>query len=191
MQLQDYKNIASFGICSVSLVACILHHYQRANELFRVFPLCMAAYFATDLLVNKSIEYRIHHTASLGIVFYLYYYRLQTDEVESLIYHFLKTELSTFFLIFRYYLPKDTYTYKINNYVFYGTFTKFRIVDLYQHVIHPNSQMYNFVQIYTPNNHVGTSIVLASCYTLYGLNLYWFFLMNRHLYRDIYEIRTQ
>jgi hypothetical protein len=34
MQLQNYKDIASLGICTVSLIACILHHYQKADELF-------------------------------------------------------------------------------------------------------------------------------------------------------------
>jgi TLC domain len=182
MQLQDYKNIASLGICTVSLIACILHYYQKADTLFRVFPLCMGVYFAGDLTVNKLVEYRIHHIASLGIVFYTYYYGVNAKEIESLTYHFLKTELSTFFLVFRYYLPKGTLLYKTNNYIFYALFTKVRIIDLYQNVILPNSQIYTVIQTYTPNNRLGSSILLSSCYVLYGLNLYWFSIMNRHLY---------
>jgi hypothetical protein len=94
----------------------------------------------------------------------------------------LKTELSTFFLVFRYYLPKGTLLYKTNNYIFYALFTKVRIIDLYQNVILPNSQIYTVIQTYTPNNRLGSSILLSSCYVLYGLNLYWFSIMNRYLY---------
>lgn len=185
MKLQDYKNIASLGICTVSLIACILHYYQKADALFRVFPLCMGAYFACDLTVNKSLEYRIHHITSLGIVFYTYYYGVNANEIESITYHFIKTELSTFFLVFRYYLPKGTLLYKTNNYIFYALFTKVRVIDLYQNVIGPNSQMYTVIQTYTPDNRLGSSILLSSCYVLYGLNLYWFSIMNRHLYLQL------
>lgn len=182
MKLQDYKNLASLGICTASLIACVLHYYQKADTLFRVFPLCLGAYFAADLTVNKVLEYHIHHIASLGIVFYAYYYSVNSKEIESLTYHFIKTELSTFFLIFRHYLPKGTLIYQANNYAFYAAFTKVRIIDLYQNVILPNSQIYVVVRTYTPNNIWGTSILLSSCYVLYGLNLYWFSVMNRHLY---------
>jgi len=182
MQLQHYKDIASLGICTVSLIACILHHYQKAAELFRTFPLCMGVYFIGDLAVNRIVQYRIHHIASVGIIFYTYYYQVDAKEVETIIYHFIKTELSTFFLLFRNYLPKGTYVYHLNNYVFYATFTKVRIVDLYINIIQPNSQIYTSIQNYTPDNYVGTSILLASCYILYALNWYWFCIMNRHLY---------
>jgi hypothetical protein len=185
MQLQDYKNIASLGICTVSLIACILYHYQKADALFRVFPFCMGVYFAADLTVNKMLEYRIHHIASLGIVFYTYSHGVNAKEAETIIYHLLKTELSTFFLVFRYYLPKDTYLFKINNYAFYLMFTKVRIVDLYQHIIGPNSQVYILADKYTPNNPIGIGIILSSCYLLYGLNWYWFAIMNGHLYKEI------
>lgn len=188
MKIQDYKNIASLGICAVSLIACILHHYQKADTLFRVFPLCMGAYFAADLTVNKLLEYRIHHIASLGIVFYTYYYGVNAKEIESLTYHFIKTELSTFFLVFRYYLPKGTRIYLVNNYIFYVLFTKVRIIDLYQNVILPNSQVYTVVRTYTPNNMWGSSILLSSCYILYGLNWYWFSIMNRHLYIQLTSV---
>ena len=183
--LQDYKNIASLGICTVSLVSCILYHFNQSDTLFRIFPSIMALYFAADLTVNKSLEYRIHHVTSLGIVFYTAYYGVNMKEIESVIYHFLKTEISTFFLIFRYYLPKNTRIYKANNYVFYTLFTKLRIVDLYVNIVGPHSQTYIIIQKYTPHNILGTCILLSSCYVLYGLNLYWFSIMNRHLYFEI------
>jgi hypothetical protein len=93
--------------------------------------------------------------------------------------------LSTFFLVFRYYLPKGTLLYKTNNYIFYALFTKVRVIDLYQNVIGSNSQMYTVIQTYTPDNILGSSILLSSCYVLYGLNLYWFSIMNRHLYLQL------
>jgi len=182
MQLQDYKNIATLGICSVSLLACILHQYQLANELLRAFPLCMGVYFAVDLVANPSIEYRMHHTASLGIIGYLYFCQSNTSGVESLVYHFVKTEISTFFLVFRYYLPKGTTLYRINNYLFYASFAKFRIVDLYQNTIRPSAEIYTVLQL---NAGLGKWIALAGCYTLYTLNLYWFTIINRHLYKDL------
>jgi TLC domain len=184
MKPQHYKDLAVLGICTASLVACILHHTQQnATPIFRVLPFCMSAYFAVDMIATRSLEYRIHHTASLGIIFYLYYYRVNTHQVESLIYHFIKTEMSTFFLVFRPYLPKGTYLYHANNMAFYTTFAKCRILDIYQHVIRPSSPIYAFIRVYTPNDRVGTTILLGSCYTLYLLNVYWFCVMTRYLFR--------
>jgi hypothetical protein len=185
--LHNYQKISALGICAACLVACILHNYQKADAIFRVLPLCMGAYFAIDLTANKLIDYRIHHIASLGIVFYTYYYGVNAKECESLIYHFMKTEMSTFFLVFRHYLPKGTRLYQTNNYIFYAVFTKVRIIDLYQNIIHPSSQIYTVVQTYTPNNRLGSGILMSSCYILYGLNVYWFSVMNRKLVEEIYS----
>jgi len=191
MQLQDYKHIASLGICALSLVACILHTYEKGDTIFRLFPVCMYIYFFADLTVNKSIEYRIHHIASLGVMFYSYYYGVTTKEMQPIIYHFVKTEISTIFLVFRYYLPRGTYIYKINNYVFYALFTKFRIIDFYQNIIRQNSPIYIVIQNYTPNNMLGSGLLISSSYVLYGLNWYWFSIMNRHVYREIVSIITK
>lgn len=182
-----YKNLACLGICSLCLLACIQYHLQNASTWFRILPKLMGAYFVIDLPFTRQRDFQIHHATSIGILLYTYYYGVDPMQFETIWYHLLKTELSTFFLIFRYYLPKNTRIYVINNYVFYAVFTKVRIIDLYQNMIGSNSQIYTVVQTYTPHNSLATGLFLSCCYTLYGLNVYWFTIMNRKLVEDIYN----
>jgi hypothetical protein len=75
--------------------------------------------------------------------------------------------------------------------VFYALFTKFRIIDFYQNIIRQNSPIYIVIQNYTPNNMLGSGLLISSSYVLYGLNWYWFSIMNRHVYREIVSIITK
>ena len=181
MKLQEYKNIASLCICTLCLGACILHLYQKSETMFRILPKIMAVYFIVDLPVTRQCDFQIHHTTSIGILFYTYYYGVNHTEFEQIWYHLLKTEISTIFLIFRYYFPKNTILYNTNLSLFYVTFTKFRMIDLYFHFVGPSSSIYVVIQKYTPHSPLVNALFLSCCYTLYGLNIYWYSIMNRKL----------
>jgi len=181
MRLIDYENGLAFIICNVCLLSCILYQYNRADFLFQTFPKWIALYFVIDMFLNASAIFRLHHTVCTGISAYNYYYGVEMKQCETLFYHLIKTEISTIFLIMRYYIPKSTTLAHINNGVFYITFTKFRIVDLYYGLIHPDSSVYVVIQKYSPDNYLASGLLLTCCYTLYGLNVYWYIIMNRKL----------
>ena len=185
MKLQDYKNISSLGICTLCLGACILHLYQKSETVFRILPKIMAGYFIVDLPITSQLDFQIHHATSICILMYTYYYGVDHIEFENIWYHLMKTEISTIFLIFRYYLPKNTLLYNTNLSIFYVTFTKFRMIDLYVHFVGPSSNIYVVIQKYTPHNPFVSALFISCCYTLYGVNIYWYFIMNQHLYHEI------
>jgi len=180
MNILTYQNIALFTISSLSLISCIYYKLTDSSVPFIIMPPIIGAFSIVDLYYNNRLEYKIHHALSLGVI--LYNYAFNVDD-HILTYALLKTETSSLFLIFKYYLDKRSFLYIINAYVFLYLFTKFRIVDLYN-VICPGSELYAIIDTYSPNSALGSGLILVSCYGLYILNLYWFFIMNKTIYKE-------
>ena len=85
----------------------------------------------------------------------------------------------------KYWLPKKSILYNVNTIVFYISFVKLRIYDLYYEIIYNNASFDIVFQKYSHSNYYLSSILLISCYGLYILNLYWFLIMNKLLYKTI------
>lgn len=189
LRVIDYQNIAAFFVCSLSLISCIFYKFKTFGETGNILPAVgysVGIFSFVDLFFVKSIDHQLHHITCLGIVFYKYYYGVDPVDGDHLLYYMLQMELSTFCLILKYYLDKNSLAYNINNIVFYGLFTKFRIIDVYYGIMHKDSYLYLIVSKYTPDNIVGTSIILSSCYFLYALNLYWYMIINKQLYKSMF-----
>ena len=62
------------------------------------------------------------------------------------------------------------------------------MIDLFQVMNHPESELFQVVNIYSPNDFIGTSILMISCYGIYLLSLYWFVIINKLLYKNV--VRT-
>ena len=73
----------------------------------------------------------------------------------------------------------------MNTILFYMLFLKLRIYDFYYEIIYNNISFDIVFQRYSPTNYCLSSILLMSCYGLYILNLYWFLIMNKILYKTI------
>jgi hypothetical protein len=190
LRVIDYQNIGSFIVCSLSLVSCIFHRLKTFGETGNISPVVgysVGIFSFVDLFYVKTIDYQLHHLTCLGIVFYNYYYGVDPLDGDHILYYMMQMEISTFCLILKYYLNKNSLAYNINNAIFYGLFTKFRIIDGYYGIIHKDSYFYTIISKYTPDNIVGTGIILSSCYLLYALNLYWFMIINKQLYKTIFS----
>jgi len=103
-------------------------------------------------------------------------------------YPLLKTEISSIFYVLKYWLPTKSIIYNINAILFYISFFKLRIFDFYYEVIYNNSKFEIIFENYSQTNYLLSSILLISCYGLYLLNLYWFLIINKIVYKEIAKV---
>lgn len=136
-----------------------------------------------DLFVHSSWEMKMHHLFVLGINAYNLFCRVSFLDRLLFLFPLLKTEISSIFLVLKDYIPRQSIFYKINNALFYLTFLKFRVLDFYTDILHNNTYIETVVQKYSVENWGMTLVLSGSLYGLYALNLYWFFIMNKVLYK--------
>lgn len=180
------QNTGLLCVSMLSTISCVSFYYNK--HLF--FPSnfissIILGYSVLDLLNNKPTDLKIHHYSVIGIMFYKFYYRVSDSDIETFLCSFYKVEISSIFYVLKYYVNKKSYLYHINLLLFYLLFLKFRVCDFYYNIISYESSLYTIIYDYSSNNILLSGILLSSCYTLYMLNLYWFFLMNKLLYKQI------
>jgi len=183
------QNIVLFLIAVGSLFCCINHHLnnnQLENSIhsFNILNSFVGYYSFIDLFVNNSIEIKLHHLFTLFIFFYRFYYNVPDFYTFEIMYPYLKTEISSIFLVFKYWLPKNTIIYTINDTIFYISFFKLRLYDIYYEVL-LNKNVVEMLKMYSSSNILLSSIILLGCYGLYILNVYWFLIMNKVIYKKI------
>jgi len=140
-----------------------------------------------DLFLTNKRDVFIHHLCIIGIFFYSWYNNV--SDTDSFIYGYslLKTEISSIFLVLKYWIPTNTYAYNINSLLFYLTFLKFRIFDVYNEVIGNKYVIDVIINKYTPNSPINSSVLYISIYSLYLLNLYWFLLITKIIYKIVFK----
>jgi hypothetical protein len=180
-----YQNLSLLSISILSTFACIYYNTVNNQATFNFLQTIIGTYSIVDLYYSKSIDFKIHHILTLGLLYYNIVYNVHCSDLHIITYSFIKTEISSIFLILKYYLDKKSAFYHINNIVFYILFFKLRIYDIYYNVIKYDSQIYTIINKYTPNSYYKSSILIVSCYGLYILNLYWFMLLSKILYKKI------
>lgn len=186
------QNTTLFLIATGSLFCCVNHHlnnYQLESSInnFNILNNFVAYYSFIDLFINNSIEVKMHHLFTLFIVFYKVYYNIPDFYSFEIMYPYLKTEISSIFFVFKYWLPKNTTIYTINDIIFYMMFLKLRLYDIYYEVL-VNKNVYEMLQIYSSSNHLLSSIILLGCFGLYILNVYWFLIMTKVIYKKLAKI---
>jgi hypothetical protein len=180
-----YQNLSLLSISILSTFACIYYNTVNNQTTFKFLQFIICTYSIVDLYYSKSIEFKIHHILSLGLFYYNFVYNVQCSDNNIITYSFFKTEISSIFLVLKYYLDKKSAFYHINIGVFYLLFFKLRIYDIYYNVIKYDSQIYTIINKYTPDSYYESSILIVSCYGLYILNLYWFMILSKILYQKI------
>jgi len=183
----DIQNICLFLISVSSLFSFLYYYLTSSSTPFQILKQIISIHVFTDLYVTKSTDVIIHHLLVLGFTFYNYFCNVSNVDSTILLYTLIKTELSSIFYILKYWLPEESFFYNINLLLFYTSFFKFRILDYYYEIIYNDFLKILFAK-YSPNNYLLISIMLTSTYGLYILNLYWFFIMNKMLYKKITKI---
>lgn len=194
--IEDIQNVSIFMIgcysfCSYLYYNVALIWYGKNEmdvELLKPFDLLLpfvGFHACVDFFLVKSYDLKLHHLCILGIIFYNNYYNVSLEYRSIFLYPLLKTEISSIFYVLKYWLPKKTVLYNVNTMLFYILFVKLRIYDFYYDIIYDNITFDIVFNRYSSSNYLLSSILLLSCYGLYILNLYWFLIMNKILYKTI------
>lgn len=143
-----------------------------------------------DLALTKKLDIKIHHLCIFGVFFYNYYYQVSPDVRIIFSYPMIKTEISSIFLVLKEYIPKNSVWYTANSAIFYATFFKFRIFDFYSEIIHNHDSLNSVIWGYSSENPLLSALLVTSCYGLYILNIYWFYIINKILYKGLTKLFT-
>ena len=159
MSYTFFKNITSLIVCTSALG---LSYYEQYELVYTI----IMTYVVGDLFYSEEFDILLHHYIVICFISSIVtlspaQYLLEARTI-------INVEISTIFLALNN-LIKDkiipTYIIKTNQYLFAITFTKYRIWDYYWVFIARRS---------FPN-----PITMAALYSLFSLNMYWFYLICR------------
>lgn len=188
-----YRNIISVSVSTIVLLNLIWSHYYGTYRYMSVPILFLQ--LSVDLPF-VSTDLKIHHFLGICICLAKYFFHINNYDDWHLIKSIYKTELSTFFYIFKYWLEEDNaftkrlshnqkcILQKINNMFFYLSFFKFRIYDCTKNIF-LNTNGFQIMETYTKGLFINQFIVYFGVTGLYILNLYWFTIMTKILFKPI------
>ena len=190
--VENIQNVSLFAISVSSLFSYVYYNsYSLPDKVIgggiwfeRLYPV-VGIYAVMDLFMTKSTDLRLHHACIFGIYFYNNYYSVSVEPRFLFSYTLLKTEISSIFFVLKYWFPPKTLINSINTVLFYLSFFKFRIWDFYVEIIHNNKALDLVFNRYSGSNVYLSAILSLSCYGLYILNLYWFLIINKILFKQI------
>lgn len=184
------QNVALFLLAIPSSWYCINHiikvmylpgYLNDINEVIKPFDSLIPFVFthaSIDIFLTKNNSLKMHHLCVMGVIGYNYYYSVAGIDRFLILCCLLKTEASSIFYVLKYWIPKRTLWYNINNLLFYIGFLKFRIIDMYFELMR-TGYIFTVIEKYSTSNILGSAVLFSSCYGLYLLNLYWFFIINK------------
>jgi len=146
-------------------------------------------FFVTiDFFITKKIDIFIHHICIVMFSSFEFLHNANDSPCTSIVTSTLRnTELSSFFLVLLYWIPKDyKLTSAINNCLFILTFIKYRVYDLFIKII-VNKDVYICMNQFTNGMLIRNIHFYGSIYMLYGLNLYWFAIILKKIYKGLFS----
>jgi hypothetical protein len=163
-----YKNAASLLVCTSSLILAAFQQYHSVGSL-------VGLYVASDLFFTKEADIMAHHL--LAGLFIVSVRSLDPAKYLPESQAIVNMEISTLFLVFNNLMKEKILVvpaaiYKINQYLFLLTFTKYRIWDYYWVLIYRDS--------------FPTALTMAAIRGLFLLDLYWFSLLIRKVMKSLY-----
>lgn len=164
MSYTFFKNIASLIVCTSALG---LSYYEQYELVYTI----IMTYVVSDLFYSEEFDILLHHY--IVICFISSIVTLPPAEYLLEARTIINVEISTIFLALNN-LIKDkilpTYIIKTNQYLFAITFTKYRIWDYFWVLI--------------ARRPFSSPFTMATLYSLFTLNMYWFYLICRKAFRS-------
>jgi hypothetical protein len=142
-------------------------------------------YCFIDLFFTKSKASLCHHICCITLGYCFYNYMVPSNHPLFLL--VLKTETTSIFLVCKNYISKNSMLYNINNVIFAILFFKIRIVDQYYNIFDNNSALYLFIKTYSAHDKISNMLLISGFCGLYILNIYWFCLIIKMVYKLIYK----
>ena len=184
--IDQWQNVAALGVVSYTVYLYFIDNITPCHGL-------LTTYFVLDFAFAKP-EARIHHTLSLMVLSCSPYYGYNQDEANTVLRPFVKTEISTIFLIFKVVYEKNASDeiaqnpiaktlHKINDLLFLATFVKTRLCDLlFDAMLNPEIHQNN--EKYLQDSIIRNLHFYVGFFGLYALNLYWTSIIFRKLFKD-------
>jgi hypothetical protein len=183
-----YENIVNTCKFTIGISTLFAYTYYNLNNNpnFTLHYDCIiqfvGIYAFIDFFATKSYESKLHHLFVCIFTFYNSCYNIDTNDKFITLYPMLNTEISSIFYILKNWLPQNTLTYNINLGLFYITFFKFRIYNLYQLICLIHTPFFYIIcQKYSES--LFYKLILLGCNGLFAMNLYWFSIMNKVVYK--------
>ena len=188
-KLNKYKKITTF-IVALSTSSFISMYYVTHNiHLLEILPYLIFVYLFFDSFVTKGSP-MIHHIC--GLICSYNSIKYFSKGYEQL--HFLtifNTEISTVFLIIKEWMDEYNFKknithiilYNINDLLFLSSFFKLRIYDFYN--LFQNPETYKIVNGHTKDKPITNASVYIGLYGLLIVNIYWFSIICKKLYKQI------
>ena len=189
--INNFQNINALIICSLTTYLYLTNSIDHCDLI--LFP-----YLAFDLFLAQK-EAIIHHIFTMSITACKKIYNFSNEDANALSTPFLKTEISTIFLMLKIIydenasetIKKNRFAkilYGINDALFILSFAKFRIFDMFFYVI-SNPEFYNMTSKYmclTENYCMLNQLhVYGGVCGLYVMNIYWFSIMLKKIYKQM------
>jgi len=188
-KLNKYKKITTFIIALLTSSFISLYYVTHHIYLLEILPYIIFGYVFCDSFVSNGVP-MIHHICCLICSYNSIKYF--SKDYEQL--HFLtifNTEISTVFLIIKEWM--DEYNikqnsihiilYNINDLLFLSSFFKLRIYDFYN--LFQNPETYKIVNGYSSDKPLTQASVYIGLYGLFIINIYWFSIICKKLYKQI------
>lgn len=173
---KNVKTVMGFIIGNYSLFVYLYFLKEQTTyiSLLKSLNNLVLKHSITELVTSKKYDVIIHR---VSMTCFCLYYRYTSEDVLVFSSTLLYTEIPTIFYILKEYSKEFTSLYNANYVLLYLTFFKFKIYDFYT-IIH-NHKEFGLIK----HDYVNIAIVLI--YMHYIVNLYWFLLMNKDIYRRL------
>ena len=162
MSYTFFKNIASLIVCTSALG---LSYYEQYELVYTI----IMTYVVGDLFYSEEFDILLHHYIVICFISSIVTLPPADHLLEART--IINVEISTIFLALNNLIREapigsiPTYIIKTNQYLFAITFTKYRIWDYFWVLIARRS--------------FSNPITMAALYSLFSLNMYWFYLICR------------
>ena len=198
--VENIQNVSIFAIGIFSLISCYYYHLQNNSSVVAVDNICsrmfdilisvVGVHAAVDFFATKTVDLKVHHLCVVGICVLIYHNYNIVSSVDRIIFSYplLKTEISSIFYVLKYWIPTKSVFYQINTVCFYVGFFKFRIWDFYYEILYNHSSFSVVLGKYFLINPVYSCILFVLCCGLYVLNVYWFLILNKILYKNLIKV---
>ena len=188
-KLNKYKKISTFIIALLTSSFISMYYVTHNIFLLEILPYLIFGYLFCDSFVTKGAP-MIHHIC--GLICSYNSIKYFSKGYEQL--HFLtifNTEISTVFLIIKEWMDEYNFKksithiilYNINDLLFLSSFFKLRIYDFYN--LFQNPETYKIVNGYTNDKPITKASVYIGLYGLFIVNIYWFSIICKKLYKQI------
>ena len=194
LTILNVRNLSLFILANASAFSFLYYQYSLDSDKYSLdsvqenkgvlafdtlYPY-VGAYAFIDLFFCDSYDFIFHHLSILAIIFYSSYHNVSLEHRFMFSYPLLKTEISSVFYVLKYWIPEKSSLYHVCTILFYVSFLKFRLYDYYD-IFYKNIL---FDLIFKEYSYDLSYLLVLSCYGLFILNLYWFFIINKILYKS-------